>query len=170
MSSNTKYLLDANVFIEAKRRYYTFDICPGFWDCLKGHNNNDLLCSIDRVKNELTAGNDDLAEWAKNTIDPIFFDSSNQPETITEYGDMVAWVYSQSQFTQAAKDEFANVPDAWLIAHAKAHDFTLVTHEVYNSAIKRKVPMPNVCNAFGVEYANAFEMLSDLQTSFILES
>ncbi len=26
------YLLDANVFIDAKNRYYGFDFCPGFWD------------------------------------------------------------------------------------------------------------------------------------------
>ncbi len=26
-----RYLLDANVFIEAKNLYYAFDICPGFW-------------------------------------------------------------------------------------------------------------------------------------------
>ncbi len=26
------YLFDANVFIEAKNRYYAFDICPGFWE------------------------------------------------------------------------------------------------------------------------------------------
>ncbi|PMD04330.1 DUF4411 family protein, partial [Brevibacterium paucivorans] len=25
------YLLDANVLIEAKNRYYAFDIAPGFW-------------------------------------------------------------------------------------------------------------------------------------------
>ncbi|MBF0436614.1 MAG: DUF4411 family protein [Magnetococcales bacterium] len=24
------FLLDSNVFIEAKNRYYGFDICPGF--------------------------------------------------------------------------------------------------------------------------------------------
>lgn len=28
------YLLDANVFIEAKNRYYGFDLAPGFWDWL----------------------------------------------------------------------------------------------------------------------------------------
>ena len=28
------YLLDANVFIEAKRRHYGFDFCPAFWDWL----------------------------------------------------------------------------------------------------------------------------------------
>lgn len=26
------YLLDANVFIQAKNRHYGFDFCPAFWD------------------------------------------------------------------------------------------------------------------------------------------
>jgi hypothetical protein len=26
------YLLDANVFIAAKRMHYGFDFCPAFWD------------------------------------------------------------------------------------------------------------------------------------------
>ena len=28
------YLLDANVFIEAKKRWYGFDFCPSFWEWL----------------------------------------------------------------------------------------------------------------------------------------
>lgn len=27
----SEYLLDANTFIEAKNRYYSMNICPGFW-------------------------------------------------------------------------------------------------------------------------------------------
>lgn len=30
MTSSTVYVLDANVFIEAARRYYAFDIAPVF--------------------------------------------------------------------------------------------------------------------------------------------
>lgn len=30
------YLVDANVLIEAKNRYYAFDIAPGFWEWLEG--------------------------------------------------------------------------------------------------------------------------------------
>lgn len=29
-----KYLVDANVLIKAKNRYYAFDIAPGFWKWL----------------------------------------------------------------------------------------------------------------------------------------
>ncbi|MBF0147506.1 MAG: DUF4411 family protein [Magnetococcales bacterium] len=32
MRKKFDYLLDSNVFIEAKNRYYAFDICPGFWE------------------------------------------------------------------------------------------------------------------------------------------
>ena len=31
---SNRYLLDANPFIEAKNRYYGFDICPGFWTAI----------------------------------------------------------------------------------------------------------------------------------------
>lgn len=31
------YLLDANVFIQAKRLHYGMDFCPAFWDWLWGH-------------------------------------------------------------------------------------------------------------------------------------
>lgn len=29
------YLIDSNVLIEAKNRYYAFDIAPGFWTWLE---------------------------------------------------------------------------------------------------------------------------------------
>ncbi len=60
------YLLDANVFIQAKNLYYGFGICPGFWDWLDlsvGHPHS--VVSIDRVYDELANGNDDLAKWVK---------------------------------------------------------------------------------------------------------
>ena len=32
------YLLDTNIFIQAKNEYYGFDLCPGFWDWLERQN------------------------------------------------------------------------------------------------------------------------------------
>ena len=34
MTSDPLYLLDANVFIEAAKGYYAFDIAPRFWEAL----------------------------------------------------------------------------------------------------------------------------------------
>lgn len=52
----TQYVLDTNVFIQAKNDYYSFDICPGFWTALKRHGNIANVLSIDRVHAELERG------------------------------------------------------------------------------------------------------------------
>ncbi|HHX95367.1 MAG TPA: DUF4411 family protein, partial [Clostridia bacterium] len=62
----------------------------------------------------------------------------------------------------AAKAEFASVADSWLIAYSKAYDFTIVTNEQYQPHIKRRIPIPNVCNAFSIDCVNTFEMLRAL--------
>jgi len=59
------YLLDANVFIEAKNRYYGFDIVPSFWKWLDRKQISCEIASILPVYNELAQGDDDLSNWVK---------------------------------------------------------------------------------------------------------
>jgi hypothetical protein len=65
VTGDTVYVLDANVFIEAARRYYAFDVAPTFWTGLVHHATQGRIKSIDKIKQELERGNDDLAEWIK---------------------------------------------------------------------------------------------------------
>ena len=58
------YLADSNVLIEAKNRYYAFDIAPGFWVWLELAHAGSLVCSIEAVKDELLEKDDELADWA----------------------------------------------------------------------------------------------------------
>lgn len=166
MSTDRKFLLDANVFIEAKRRYYAFDLCPGFWECLIWHHQKGRVLSLDRVKQELERGGDDLRQWASSVMPATCFVSSDEPAVIREFAQMLAWVQAQSQFFPEAKAEFAAKADGWLIAYAKAKDLVLVTHEVLARDARRKVPMPNICEAFGVPYVDTFDMLRELETQF----
>ncbi len=76
---------------------------------------------------------------------------------ITAYTDIVNWVAQSDSYSDAAKQEFADVADGWLIAYARAKEACLVTHE--NEKRKGKVPIPDVCNQFGVEYINTYEMM-----------
>jgi len=64
----TRFLLDANVFIAAARQYYGFDLVPSFWRSLEDHARTGRIGSIDRVKDELLRGKDDLAEWAQGAF------------------------------------------------------------------------------------------------------
>ena len=55
------YLLDANVFIQGKNLHYGTDFCPAFWDWLIDRNDVGLVFSIERVSDEIEAGDDELA-------------------------------------------------------------------------------------------------------------
>ena len=52
MSGSKRYVLDANVFIEAKNKYYGFYLCPGFWKALIGQHESRHIFSIDKVRDE----------------------------------------------------------------------------------------------------------------------
>ncbi len=60
----TRYLLDANVFIQAKNLHYGFDFCPAFWDWMIEQNGAGKVASIEKVGDELQAIADDLSTWA----------------------------------------------------------------------------------------------------------
>jgi hypothetical protein len=160
------YALDANVFINAHRLYYSFGICPGFWHSLIYLHTQGQVYSIDRVRDEMTGAGDQLAAWVADDALDGCFESTDTPEIIAAYGELVASVNAQQQFTPAAKAEFSQKADAWLIAYARVTGRILVTREVLNTEIRRKVPIPNVCEAFAVEYVDTFEMLTALGAAY----
>lgn len=59
------FLLDANVFIEAARTYYAPALAPTFWSWLTQQHQGGTVASIEAVRDELVAGQDPLAAWAK---------------------------------------------------------------------------------------------------------
>lgn len=166
MANDRVFLLDANVFIEAKRRYYAFDLCPGFWEALIWQHRENRIKSIDRVKRELERGGNDLAIWVAAAMPESCFASTDDADVAGNFGLMATWVQRQAQFNPEAKALFATTADGWLIAYAKFYNLVLVTHETFAPEVRRKVPIPNVCKAFGVDYTDTFQMLRDLGVVF----
>ena len=66
------YILDTNIFIEAKDSYYMFDTFPGFWDWLIIQNRKGMIYSVQAVDGELKKGKDDLSDWATKRGDAFF--------------------------------------------------------------------------------------------------
>lgn len=159
------YVLDTNVFIEAARRYYAFDIAPPFWESLVQHAADGRIYSIDRVKHELERGKDELTTWATSQFNDAFA-STDEEDVIESYGEVISWVQTQDQFLDAAKANFAAVADGWLVAYAKAKGYIVVTHELPAADARSKVPIPNVCEALGVRYIDTFAMLRELGVRF----
>jgi predicted nucleic acid-binding protein len=160
------YVLDANVFIEAKRRYYAFDIVPSFWNALEAKGQSGEILSIDRVRQELERGKDDLATWISSNWQ-YFHSTASQP-VLAEYAKLMVWAQGQGQYTQAAQNEFARAEaaDAWLLAFCISNGLTLVTHEEFSADAKKRILLPNVCRAFSINYCNTFEMLRNLGVKF----
>jgi hypothetical protein len=159
------YVLDANIFIEAHKRYYAFDICPGYWAVLINCQADGRVHSIDRVQVELTSQADALSRWVQG-LPPSFFAGTGDPQVVSLFGNIITWVQSQPQYLPAGKSAFAAGADGWLVAYAKANNLIIETDEVPNPNIKRKVPIPNVCDAFGVDYISTFNLLRALRVNF----
>jgi hypothetical protein len=139
VTSSRPFLLDANIFIKAHRRYYAFDIAPPCWMALIDNAKIGRVLSIDRVfEKELKRGGDELADWASGSFHG-FFASTDDEEVTEAYGEIMIWSQSQIQFTGAAKAEFADVPDSWLMAYALAKDCIVVTHEQFEPEAKKKL-------------------------------
>lgn len=166
MAAQPRFLVDANVLMEAHRRYYRFGLCPGFWECIAWQHKQGTICSIDKVKAEIEAGKDKLSHWLKTECPKSFFCATTEPKVGTWYGEVMAWVQAQVRYTAAAKSKFAAVADGWLVAYAREHGFAVVTHEAPAPESRNEVKIPDACDAFGVEYMDTFDMLEKLKTKF----
>ena len=165
-NSSKLYVLDANVFMTAWHDHYPPDLHPGFWECLEQYSREGRLLSIDRVRSEIISPND-LIAWVSSYWHDSFAFSGEQ-EVVHVFSDMQIWVQTNAQFLPAAKDDFARTADGWLAAYAKFHDAIVVTNEVFDPNVRRRVPLPNLCKQFGIDSSNTVDMLRGLGVRFDL--
>lgn len=158
------YLLDANIFIQAKNLHYGFDFCPAFWDWLIDRNGEGVVFSIEKVSDELHAGADELAKWAKQRGDGFFL--APDPPMLSALASVSTWATSQ-RYEQSAVSIFLQGADYYLVAHALAHDHTVVTHEIPANS-QRKVKIPNACIGLGIKCMTPYEMLRKERARFVL--
>jgi Domain of unknown function (DUF4411) len=158
------YLLDANVFIQAKNLHYGLDFCPAFWDWLIQNNAAGEVFSIEKVADEIAAGGDELSTWAAQR-GPDFF-LKPDAAILTALGTISTWATSQN-YEAAAVSTFLQVADYYLVGHALAHGHTLVTHEIASPSTKR-IKIPNACIGVGVKFMTPYEMLRRERARFVL--
>jgi Domain of unknown function (DUF4411) len=160
------YLLDANVFIQAKNLHYSFDFCPAFWEWVDNEHANGKVFSIEKVRDELIGGDDELAQWAKARDADFFLPPDN--DILLSLAELSTWAGS-GQYEPAAVSQFLQVADYYLVAHAHAHHFHVVTHEVAANSVK-KIKIPNACVGLGVKSLSPYEMLRTEKARFVLGS
>ena len=163
------YCLDADVFIQAHRLYYSFDIAPSFWNALVTHAQQGLTYSPLAVFEEIIAGEkDELSKWTKKHKELIFREPT--PAVNESYTEIANYVTINYEIHQV--NLFLNGADPWVIAHAMVHvDNVVVTQETLKneqrnantSRIEGKIKIPNICRHFGVKWINTFTLLRELR-------
>ncbi|MDI7269403.1 MAG: DUF4411 family protein [Myxococcota bacterium] len=158
------YLLDANVFIAAKNFHYGFDFCPAFWDWLIEKNAAGTVFSIEKVGDEVLAGEDDLSKWAAERGDGFFL--RPEPSVLAGLAAVSAWTTSH-HYVPAAVSNFLQVADYYLVAQAHVAKHTVVTHE-RPKGTDRRITIPEACIGLGIKCMNPFEMLRRERARFVL--
>jgi hypothetical protein len=158
------YLIDANVFIQAKNLHYGLDFCPAFWEWLIDSNQAGRVFSIDKVADEIYAGEDELTEWMRNNGSGLFLKTDTA--TAAQFGRVSIWATSQN-YEPAAINTFLQVADFYLVAHALAGSHVIVTHEVPANSTKR-IKIPNACIGLDLHFMTPYEMLRREKAKFVL--
>lgn len=158
------YLLDANVFIQAKNLHYGLDFCPAFWDWLISENAAGRVFSIEKVGDELQAIADDLSVWATGR-GPGFFLAA-EPTMLATFANVSSWAAGQ-RYEPAAVNTFLQQADYYLVGQALALGYTVVTHEIPSTSTK-KIKIPDACIGLRVRCVTPFEMLRNSRARFVL--
>ena len=123
------YLIDSNIFIRSKNEM-PMNLWPTFWQ---------------RMTDMVNSGE-------KNSAPKTCFVGLDG-DVMRRYGEVQTWAGTKS-FTQTARNVFATVADAYLVATAAAKNMTLVTYEKSNPNSKARVLIPDACEAVGANYCD----------------
>ncbi len=156
------YLFDTNIFIRSKNEM-PMDIWPTFWAKVAGLIQSGKIFSVANVKVEIDKGKDELTTWIKNNAPKGFFIDVDSG-VMGEYRKIQQWASSKN-FSPSAKQEFAKVADAYLVATASAKGMSLVTYETSDPNCKKRVKIPDACVALGVRYCDMNTVFKELHVT-----
>lgn len=124
-----------------------------------------------KVYDEIMIGKDSLSSWTKSVLGrTCFVDQSADGTYFTKYLEVSTFVDNNTQYKESAKREFlgAEEADPWIAAVASIEGCTVVTQEVLEPNVRKRVPLPNVLEEFQVPYTDVFSFLRAQNALFVL--
>ncbi|HVX70426.1 MAG TPA: DUF4411 family protein [Mycobacteriales bacterium] len=159
------YLIDSDVLIDAKNRHYAFDVVPAFWDWVAQQHLAGKVFVVQRVAEEILAGADELADWLK--AQPASFKLVPTSADATSLATVSQWALGAG-YQQAAVAAFLQAGDYFIVAQGLTLGYTVVTQERPEPASKKKIKIPDACDAVGVKWTTPFQMLKAEGARFTL--
>ena len=156
-----QYIFDTNIFIRSKNEM-PMELWPTFWMKFTNMVNSGQIYTRESVKDEINKGKDELTEWLKANAPQAFY-LPLDVDVIAKYQEVQNWAASKNNYTQQALSTFTSVADAFLVATAAAKNMTLVTFETSSPDSKKRVMIPDACNALDVRYCDLNTVLREMQ-------
>ena len=158
-----KYLIDANSLIRPARAYYPFDFAPSFWQQLRPKISLDKIAVLDKVRDEILKGTDELSTWISALPNECIL-STQDIQIIRTYRDVLGFIQQSDKYSESALRLWSreNVADPWLIGAAKVYGYTLVSFEQSAGRITTRSnnpKLPDVARHFQVPYTSLFDMM-----------
>ncbi len=157
-----KYCLDANVLIEAWRKYYNPKFCPDYWKILTELGKSGRIFIPELVYEEIVRTEDNLSTWLKQSKIPI--SKINESVTIC-----LQKVYATNPSHKNLVDSTRgrSLADPWVIAHALHQNATVVTKENKETALNSKrIKIPNFCDNMNIRWVDDFQFIHELDIKF----
>jgi hypothetical protein len=160
------FLLDSNVFINASRLYYHPDVAPTFWEWLTEQNRIGYIASVSRVKDEINDGDSGyLKKWSSELPSTFWLQpGANAMASMTRLADWA--MHPDRPYWDSARAEFLGVADYYLVAQAHSAGAAVVTFELPSPNSRRRVLIPDACDAMGVTYCDPFNVYRRLGLRF----
>ena len=163
-----KFIIDSDALITPYRSFYSFDFLPKFWSFAEQNIVAKNIMILDKVYDEIVDEGDALSNWLVNVIN-IEMVSSKDSTLITHYSDILNYINTSPLYKNEALNSWASntSADAWLIAAALTHSYTVITFERPNAGLNDRQPskdakIPDICKQFNVKCENLYYMMRQL--------
>ena len=153
-----QYVIDTNYLISACHNYY-IGVFDSFWDKINELIEDDILVSINEVKEELESKKPREHWLAINEkANGKFFKELNNGEEkcipLIEELPIFKEEFGNGRTLEKEWGEYTDkVADPWLIAYGWKHGATVITNE----SVKKTHNIPHVCDELGIRHVNLEE-------------
>lgn len=158
MAELKRYCLDTNVFIEGWNKYYSLELCPGYWNILDNLAQEDRVFSPVEVKREILKLDDGLSDWIKSR--PYLF----KDITLDVQKHLRQIMASHGRLVDSIRQR--SIADPWVIAFAMTEGAVVVTKEMPVGPNSRRIKIPDVCHALNIPWMNDFEFAYEIGIRF----
>lgn len=165
-----KYLIDTNCFLSPHKTFCPIDVGVSFWNKIIELAQRGLICSLDKVRNEMSEHNDELHNWLKLNLSNDFFHKFDGDLQAEKLRSIIKWASSSERYFDKAKEKFMRMDkaDIYLVAYASVSpdDWTVVSLEAPSPNNRNEIKLPDVCSQFKVRCIKPQDMFRQLRETF----